>query len=145
VFFFHNKLINNTFYYDLLAKRTKRCTAMHVYHCWNSLLCRLPKAVGKGPKTGGKGFADCFTRGSRQRTRGKEFVGKEQSLSGLDQSLMAVMMSHLIVKRSSLRAPDSCRSFHLMKSSNPIEPLGDDPTGLLDGYRQKTHSSLDRL
>jgi hypothetical protein len=35
----------------------------------------LPTA--KGPKTGGKGFADCFTRGSRQRTRGKEFIGKE--------------------------------------------------------------------
>ena len=34
-------------------------------------------AVGKGPKTGSKGFADCFPRGSRQRTRGKEFVGKE--------------------------------------------------------------------
>jgi len=46
-------------------------------HYWNSVLCRLLKAVGKGPKTGGKGFADCFTRGSRQKTPGKEFVGKE--------------------------------------------------------------------
>jgi hypothetical protein len=35
----------------------------------------LPTA--NSPKTGGKGFADCFTRGSRQRTRGKEFIGKE--------------------------------------------------------------------
>ena len=46
-------------------------------HYWNSVLCRLPKAVGKDPKTGGKSFADCFTHGSRQRTRGKEFIGKE--------------------------------------------------------------------
>ena len=46
-------------------------------HYWNSVLCQLPKAVGKDPKTCGKGFADCFTRGSRQRTRGKEFVAKE--------------------------------------------------------------------
>jgi len=28
-------------------------------------------------KTGDKGFADYFTRGSRQRTCGKEFIGKE--------------------------------------------------------------------
>lgn len=46
-------------------------------HYWNAPLCRLPKAVGKGTKTGGKGFADCFTRGSRQRIRGKGLVGKE--------------------------------------------------------------------
>ena len=46
-------------------------------HYWNAPLCRLPKAVGKGPKTGGKGFVDCFLRDSRQRTRRKEFIDKE--------------------------------------------------------------------
>jgi hypothetical protein len=47
------------------------------FHYWNAPLCRLPEAVGKGTKTGGKGFADCITHGSRQRRGRKEFVGKE--------------------------------------------------------------------
>jgi len=59
------------------ASDTHRDYLLMGKHYWNSVLCRLPKAVGKGPKTGGKGFADCFTRSSRQRTRGKEFIGKE--------------------------------------------------------------------
>jgi len=53
----------------LEAGMAKPCNLRN-QHYWNSVLCRLPKAVGKG-------FVDCFTRGSRQRTRGKEFIGKE--------------------------------------------------------------------
>jgi len=41
------------------------------------LLEFLSLPTDKGPKTGGKDFADYFTRGSRQRTHGKEFIGKK--------------------------------------------------------------------
>jgi len=39
------------------------------YHFWNAR-----------PKTGGKGFTDCFTCGGQQRTRRKEFIGKKPLL-----------------------------------------------------------------
>jgi len=44
------------------------------------------KAVDKGPKTGGKGFAHRLKKDSRQRTRGKEFVGKETFATGQEKS-----------------------------------------------------------
>jgi len=48
-----------------------------IYYSTTTVLCRLPKAIGKGPKTDGKGFADCFTRSSRQKTPDKDSIGKE--------------------------------------------------------------------
>jgi hypothetical protein len=43
-------------------------------HYRNRVLCRVSKTLGKGYFTLGKGFAECNTR---QRTLGKDFIGKE--------------------------------------------------------------------
>jgi hypothetical protein len=42
-------------------------------HYRNRVLCRVSKTLGKGYFTLGKAFAECNTR---QRTLGKDFIGK---------------------------------------------------------------------
>ena len=49
----------------------------YTIHYWIWLLCREPRALGKGLKALGKGFAESLPRGSRQRALGKEALGKE--------------------------------------------------------------------
>ena len=56
-----------------------RCPRRHhlATHYWIRLLCREPRALGKGLKTLGKVFAESLPRGSRQRALDKEALGKE--------------------------------------------------------------------
>ena len=63
-------------------------------HYWIQVLCRVPKALGKGQIALGKAFAEC---GTRQRTHGKKLIGKalfaECLLSGTRQRKATVMAS----------------------------------------------------
>jgi len=65
------------------------------YHYWIQVLCRVPEALGKGYIVLGKAFAEC---GTRQRTYGKKFNGKdlfaECLLSGTRQRLCRVPRGH---------------------------------------------------
>jgi hypothetical protein len=73
-------------------------------HYWNLLLCRVPRTLGKAPKTLGKGFAECNTR---QRALGKNPVGKglfaECYLSGTRQRLCRVRHSANTETKKSLK------------------------------------------
>ena len=62
-------------------------------HYRRQLLCRVSQTLGKGRYTLGKAFVECYTR---QRTLGKQFIGKdlfvECTLLGTRQSLCRVLI-----------------------------------------------------
>ena len=64
-------------------------------HYWIQVLCRVPKALGKGQIALGKAFTEC---GTRQRTHGKNLIGKalfaECLLSGTRQRLCREPRGH---------------------------------------------------